>query len=200
MSLSLENLSKKWDKFFTALQTDHYDQIANDTLSKTQYHKQYLVLSLFTMSDLFEICASAYWYISVDIFAAKKHFKPPNLWNSQNLRDYFGIWWFFRECSLTIRVLIASCVICFPQTVAKQSLLRRLIARSSINLLSPHDALKHHFTSLKTDNFPTTKGFRMNISMKLDIYFLNNIKSSSSTTSRELRQQFAACSGWRWQW
>ena len=30
-------------------------------------------------------------------------------------------------------------------------------------------------------------------------YFFTHIKSSSSTTSRELRLQFAACSGWRWQ-
>ena len=37
-----------------------------------------------------------------------------------------------------------------------------------INLLSPLDALKHDFTSLKTDLiFPTTRGFRMKISMKL---------------------------------
>ena len=35
------------------------------------------------------------------------------------------------------------------------------------NPLSPHDALKHHFTSLKTDLiFPTTD-FGMKISMKL---------------------------------
>ena len=36
------------------------------------------------------------------------------------------------------------------------------------NPLSPHDALKHHFTSQKNRlNFHTTKGFRMKISMKL---------------------------------
>ena len=43
-----------------------------------------------------------------------------------------------------------------------------LIHCQQINPLSPHDALKHHFTSLKNRlNFPTTKAFRMNISMKL---------------------------------
>ena len=68
--------------------------------------------------------------------------------------------------------------------------------------LSPHDALKHHFKSLKTDliilqprvlernfhktNLPIHGNF---------LEFLNHIKSSSSTTSRELRQQFATCSG-----
>ena len=42
-----------------------------------------------------------------------------------------------------------------------------------INLLSPHDALKHHFTSLKNRlNFPTTKGFRTKISMKLVYQYL----------------------------
>ena len=36
------------------------------------------------------------------------------------------------------------------------------------NPLSPQDAIKHHFTSpKKTLNFPTTKGFRTKISMKL---------------------------------
>ena len=36
-----------------------------------------------------------------------------------------------------------------------------------LNPLSPHDALKHHFTSLKVDfKFPTSKGFGMKISMK----------------------------------
>ena len=37
----------------------------------------------------------------------------------------------------------------------------------SPNLLSPHDALKHHFTSLKQTYFPTTKGFGTKILMKL---------------------------------
>ena len=35
-----------------------------------------------------------------------------------------------------------------------------------LNPSSPHDALKHHFTSLKRD-FPTSKAFRIQISMKL---------------------------------
>ena len=74
-----------------------------------------------------------------------------------------------------------------------------------INPLSHHDVLKHHFTSLENRfDFPTTKGFRRKINMKLfyqyKTIFFTHFKSSSFTTSRELRQQFAACSGWRWQW
>ena len=68
--------------------------------------------------------------------------------------------------------------------------------------LSPHDALKHHFTSLKTDLILLKLGgFRRKISMKLlPIHsnfptFFIHFKSSLFTTSRELRQQFAACSG-----
>ena len=74
-----------------------------------------------------------------------------------------------------------------------------------INPLSPHDALKHHFTSLKTyliflgvlewifpwNWFTNTWPFFL--------YFFIHIKSSSSTTSRELRQHFAAFGGWIWQ-
>ena len=30
--------------------------------------------------------------------------------------------------------------------------------------------------------------------------FITHVKSSSFTASRELRQQFASCSGWRWHW
>ena len=36
-----------------------------------------------------------------------------------------------------------------------------------LNPLSPRDALKHNFTSPKTPNFPTARGFRKTISMKL---------------------------------
>ena len=71
-----------------------------------------------------------------------------------------------------------------------------------INPLIPHGALKHHFTSLKTDLiFLQIRAFYENFhETGLPIHgnflqFLNHIKSSSSTTSRELRQQFAACSG-----
>ena len=40
--------------------------------------------------------------------------------------------------------------------------------RNHLTPLSPHDALKHHFTSLKNRfNFPTTSGFRMKNPMKL---------------------------------
>ena len=68
-----------------------------------------------------------------------------------------------------------------------------------VNRLRPHDALKHHFTSLKTDLIflqprVLNENFR---ETDLTIHgnflkFLNHFKSSSSTTSRELRQQFAA--------
>ena len=45
--------------------------------------------------------------------------------------------------------------------------------KPSVNPLSPHDALKHHFTTLKnTLNFPKTKGFRTKISMKLEYQYM----------------------------
>ena len=69
----------------------------------------------------------------------------------------------------------------------------------SFNPLSPHDALKHHFTSLK---FSYNKGFynenfhETGLPIHGDfLVFLNHTKSFASSTSRELRQQFAACSG-----
>ena len=72
----------------------------------------------------------------------------------------------------------------------------------TINPFSPHDALKHHFTSLKTDLIFLQQGdlernfHETNLPIHGNfLYFLNHIKSSSSTTSRELRQQFAACNG-----
>ena len=72
-----------------------------------------------------------------------------------------------------------------------------------LNPLSPHDALKHHFTSLYTDLIALQLGFFHENFLKtvLPIHdnflkFFTHIKSSSSTTRRELRQQFAACSGW----
>ena len=75
------------------------------------------------------------------------------------------------------------------------------------NPLSPHDALKHHFTSLKTGfiflqlrvlewKFPWNWFTILGNFLK----FSNHFKSFSPTTCRELRQQFAACSWWRWQW
>ena len=45
------------------------------------------------------------------------------------------------------------------------------------NPLTPHDALEHHFTSLKTD-----------------LIFLQLRVFEPKFPSRELRQQFAACS------
>ena len=68
--------------------------------------------------------------------------------------------------------------------------------------LSPRDELKHHFTSLKTDLIFLQPGF---LSENFDeiglpihgncVQFFTHFKSFSSTTSRELRQQFAAFSG-----
>ena len=70
------------------------------------------------------------------------------------------------------------------------------------NPLSPHDALKHYFTSLKTDLiFPQLRSYRKKIHETIlpihgDFrHFFTRFKSSLSTTSRELRQRFAACSG-----
>ena len=58
-----------------------------------------------------------------------------------------------------------------------------------LNPLSPHDALKHHFKSLKTDLIFLQ--LRVLERKYIAIFFI----LSSSTASRELRQQFAACSG-----
>ena len=67
------------------------------------------------------------------------------------------------------------------------------------NPLSPHDALKHHFTSLEADLIFLQLGVE-NINetglpntWQFSVIF-THIKSSSPTTSRKLRQQFAACS------
>ena len=85
----------------------------------------------------------------------------------------------------------------------KSQLLR---TKCAFNLLSPHDALKHHFKSLKTDliflQLRVLEGkFPWNYLTNTWQFFqfFTHFKSSSSTASRELRQQFAACSGWRWQ-
>ena len=48
--------------------------------------------------------------------------------------------------------------------------------------LSPHDALKHHFTSLKNRlNFPTTKGFRRKISIQLFYQYITIFPNFSPT-------------------
>ena len=50
--------------------------------------------------------------------------------------------------------------------------------------LSPHDALKHNFTSLKNRlNFPTTKGCRLKISMKLFYQYMANFFYFSLTSN-----------------
>ena len=69
-----------------------------------------------------------------------------------------------------------------------------------INPLSPHDALEHHFTSLKSALIFLQLGNENYHETGLPIHgnfhdFFTHVKSSSSTTSRELRQQFAVCSG-----
>ena len=71
-----------------------------------------------------------------------------------------------------------------------------------VNPLSPHDALKHYLTSLITDLVFYNQGFYNENFHETGLpihgnfpIFLNHIKSSSFTTRRELRQQFAACSG-----
>ena len=77
---------------------------------------------------------------------------------------------------------------------------------TAVNPLSPHDALKHHFTSLKTDLIFLQLGVLEGLfpwkwftnTWQFSLLF-THFKLSSATTRRELRQQFAACSGWRWQ-
>ena len=89
-------------------------------------------------------------------------------------------------------------------------------------VISPHAALRQHFTSLKTDLVSLQiKGFRRKISMKLFYQLQANIViarivttsmklfyqliaifvnfSPTSNHLHPLRKQFAACSGWRWQ-
>ena len=71
----------------------------------------------------------------------------------------------------------------------------------TFNPLSPHDALKYQFTSLKTKLIYYNQGFQNENFHETGLlihgnflYFSTHFKSSSPTTSRELRQQFAACS------
>ena len=75
------------------------------------------------------------------------------------------------------------------------------------NPLSPHDALKHHLASLKNDLISWNlavleRTFSWNSFKNNSIFFsfFIHFKSSSSTTSRELLQQFTARSVWRRQW
>ena len=71
----------------------------------------------------------------------------------------------------------------------------------TFNPLISHDALMHHFTSLKTGLiFLQLRVLERKCTFGLPkhcnfLNFSNHFKSFSSTTSRELRQQFAACSG-----
>ena len=74
-----------------------------------------------------------------------------------------------------------------------------------INPWGPHDASKHHCKSMKTylifqQPEVSEWNFHKSVYQYMTIFFnfFTHFKSSSSTTSRELRQQFAACSGWRW--
>ena len=58
----------------------------------------------------------------------------------------------------------------------------------NVNPLGRHDALKHHFSSL---NLPQPRVLERKLVYQYMVIFFN----FSSTTSRELRQQFTACSG-----
>ena len=67
-----------------------------------------------------------------------------------------------------------------------------------LNPLNPHDALKHHITSLKT--YLIFLQLRVKITTKLAYQYITIFINFATTsnhlhTSRELRQQFAACSG-----
>ena len=81
-----------------------------------------------------------------------------------------------------------------------------MLSECCIYLFKPHDASNQHFSSLKNHLISRNLGifkrkFLWNCFNDNDIFsFATNFKSSSSTTNRELRQQFAACNGWRWQW
>ena len=56
--------------------------------------------------------------------------------------------------------------------------------KMTVNHLSPHDALKHHFTFLKTDLiFSTTRAFRTKISMKLVNQYMTIFINFSPTLS-----------------
>ena len=81
-----------------------------------------------------------------------------------------------------------------------------------INPSNRHDASKHNFCISEHSWKMAYKFLHIGVLERQfswncfytnnDIFFLfdAHFKSSLSTTSRELRQQFAACSGWRWQW
>ena len=70
-----------------------------------------------------------------------------------------------------VRPTMVSC--CFSCWASVITTLFITLGPFSFNHVDPHDALKHHFTSLKkTLNFPTTKDFRMRISMKLVDHYM----------------------------
>ena len=60
--------------------------------------------------------------------------------------------------------------------------------------LSPHDALKHHFTSLKTDLiFLQMRDFRRKISMKLFYLYMAIFKNCSATSNHLHPPQVENC-------
>ena len=79
------------------------------------------------------------------------------------------------QASVSIRFFVFRskfifCVVCMILSVVKADIVVFSVIWSIwVNPLSPHDALKHHFTSLYIYrlNFPTTRGFMMKISLKL---------------------------------
>ena len=129
-------------------------------------------------------------------------------WSRRSLPSWYNVWIWY-DSSLSS---------CQDERLADCERVCALMWRSAQRAIpKPHVSFSPRFRSLRCIkasfyipenrlNFSATKCFIMIISTKL-VYqfmsiflkFLNNIKSSSSTASRELRQQFAACSGWWWQ-
>ena len=70
--------------------------------------------------------------------------------------------------------------------------------KSGLKGLNSHDASKRHFASLKHDLISQNLGgFSLRCYNNNNIFFSfgTHFKSSSYTTSQELRHQFADCSG-----
>ena len=87
------------------------------------------------------------------------------------------------------------------------SVCRRQILTSNVN---PHALRVEPSWCIQASeewlDFVKPRGFRTKFVLScfknnyIFVSFATHFKSSSSTTSRELRQQFAPCNGWRWQW
>ena len=134
------------------------------------------------------------------LFCLTKYFKFSIDFDSQRVLNIYCV---FFSVSFFLTQLM-NCSIFFYLFVA--GIAGIISSFSTLNPLNPHDVLKHLFTYLKTDVFfLKLRGFRRKISMEISmkllsihgnfLKFFTHFKSSSSTTSRELRQQFPACSG-----